>query len=305
MKRTLAAHRHQAAAFSVAICLVALMNASRPVAASAVVRVTEVPDMSARSTDDEIQVRGERHPVADAPATDPGSPESERQAEVWEPADCVLLAGADPILDTWCSGPQDVDLYEIGCPDGTAFAWPLKIRTRPDSNAAWGPWHLVNSPCIDLDTDDVATADPIATELARQIATLNIPAKHARIAPITDWFAVQTPMTYYTDAGTERLKVTVLGTAVELELTPTSYAWDPGDGCTPVHATKPGKRYPDQTTTHTYTKVGTYRVTLTTTWHGRFRIAGTTTWHAIEGTGRTTHTTAPFETREIRSVLTS
>lgn len=226
------------------------------------------------------------------------------QSGVWEPADCVLLAGADPILDTWCSGPQDIDLYEIACPDGTDFAWPLKIRTRPDATASWGPWHLVNSPCIATDPEDGTPTDDIATELARQITTLKIPAKHARIAPVTTWFAVQIPMTYYTDPGTETLRTTVLGTDVEIELTPSDYAWDPGDRSRPIHTTRPGKPYPDQTVSHTYTKVGTYRVTLATTWQGRFRIAGTTTWHDITGTGTTTHTSEPFTTHEVRSVLT-
>ncbi|MBD9699272.1 PKD domain-containing protein [Flavimobilis sp. GY10621] len=259
-------------------------------------------------TNDDVGVEATKTDAPSTPAeptsapTRTATPTTDPKVEIvpLDASDCVDLDDTSRALDTWCSEPVVRGEVEMTCPDGSALRAPTKARiwTEPDG---WSTWRLHTPPCVSSDPG----TDDIANELAREIVTLKIPAKHARIAPITDWFAVQTPMTYYTDAGTEQLNVTVLGTAVELELTPTSYAWDPGDGCKPVHATKPGKRYPDQTTTHTYTKVGTYRVTLTTTWHGRFRIAGTTTWHDVEGTGTTTHTTAPFETREIRSVLTS
>src|SRR5699024_130103 len=126
-----------------------------------------------------------------------------------------------------------------------------KYRTRPLNSAdPWSGWRLLNGPCAPIrdPTDDLADA------VAHELKSLKIPPKHAKIAPITDWFAVQTPMTYYTDDTPELLTTTVLGTNVELELTPSSYSWDPGDGSKPLTTTEPGARYPDQTTTHTYTK---------------------------------------------------
>ena len=263
----------------------------------------EIPRLAARSNDDIVTIEAESTPISAPPdATAPSGPE--HAYVVWEAADCVTLAGADPHLDTWCTGPHDISLYEIACPTGTVFTWPLKTRTRPTGTTAWGPWRLLNSPCQPV-TDDPTTTpeDPVAAELARQLTTLPIPPKRAGIAPVTTWFAVQTPMTLHTDAAPETLTTTVLGTSVDLELTPTLFTWDPGDGSAPIRTTRPGKPYPDQTTTHVYTKVGTYQVTLTTTWHGRYRTPDDTTWHDIAGTGTTTHTTAPFETREIRSVL--
>jgi len=265
-------------------------------------------DLFADFHEDEARLsKSDIHPRIDpvATPTDPSTPSLEHGYGVWEAADCVTLAGADPHLDTWCTGPHDIALYEIACPTGTVFTWPLKTRTRPTGTARWSPWRLLNSPCQPPPEDTTTgTTDPVAAELAHQLATLPIPPKHARIAPVTTWFTVQTPMTYYTDAAPETLTTTVLGTTVTLELTPTEFTWDPGDGTAPLRTTRPGAPYPDQTTTHTYTRLGTYQVTLTTTWHGRYRTPDDTTWHDIPGTGTTTHTTDPFTTHEIRSVLT-
>ncbi|MBD9699198.1 PKD domain-containing protein [Flavimobilis sp. GY10621] len=230
------------------------------------------------------------------PPIEPPPPDVITQTLPWEPEDCqiITIPLAEPNLRAQCANPAT-----FVCPEGTTGVTAYKYRTRPlGTDEPWSGWRLLNGPCTPIGdpTDDLADA------VARELKTLKIPPKHAKIAPITDWFAVQTPMTYYTDDTPELLTTTVLDTQVELELTPSSYSWDPGDGSTPLTTTEPGAPYPDQTITHTYTKVGTYRVTLTTTWTGRFRTPGTP-WRPIAGTGTTTHTTAPFETREIRSVL--
>ncbi|MGP7959465.1 PKD domain-containing protein [Sanguibacter sp. A247] len=213
------------------------------------------------------------------------------------------MPDAHPVLTAWCAGAQDIDLYEITCPDGTAFVWPTLARTLDPATNKWGPWRLVTPPCVPVDDGTLTSDDPIADAVARELKTLKIPAKRAQIAPVTDWFPVQLPMTYYTDAEPETLTTTVLGTDVELELTPTTFTWDPGDGTAAITSKAPGASFPDDTITHVYKKVGEYRITLTTTWEGRFRITGADTWRPITGTGSTTHTTASFETREIRSVL--
>ena len=233
------------------------------------------------------------------PPIKPLPPDVVIQTLPWQPEDCqiITIPVAEPNLRAQCAAPAT-----FTCPEGTIGVTAYKYRTRPlDSEDLWSGWRLLNGPCAP--TDD--PADDLADAVARELKTLKIPPKHATIAPVTDWFTVQVPMTYYTDDTPALMTTTVLGTQVELELTPSSFTWDPGDGSAPLLTTKPGAPYPDTTTTHTYTKVGTYRVTLTTTWTGRFRVAGSGAgaWRPIAGTGSTTHTTAPFETREIRSVL--
>ncbi|QIK83216.1 PKD domain-containing protein [Sanguibacter sp. HDW7] len=203
---------------------------------------------------------------------------------------------AEPDLRAWCEAPT-----AFVCPEGSVVVTPMKYRVRPSGGTAedWSGWRLLNGPCA----REIEPVDDLAEAMARELRTLKIPAKRARIAPVTTWFTVQVPMTYFTDAGVEHMRTTVLGTEVELELTPTLFSWDSGDGCEPVTSREPGAAYPDRTVTHTYTTVGEYRVTLTTTWSGRFRVMGTDGWRPIDGTGSTTHSSARFETREVRSVL--
>lgn len=230
------------------------------------------------------------------PATVP--PDDEIQRLPWDVVDCdvVTVPVADRDLRAWCASP-----VTFGCAEGTAAVTPMKYRTRPRGSTAaeWSGWRLLVGPCVPVREP----RDDLDEAVARELRSVKIPAKQARIAPVTSWFAIQTPMTYFTDPGLERMTVTVLGTAVELELTPATFAWDPGDGSPVIVTAEPGAAYPDQTTTHSYTRKGTYRVTLTVTWTGRFRVVGTDGWRPIDGTGQTRHTSEPFEIREIRSVL--
>lgn len=245
---------------------------------------------------DEVKV-GDDGTSTGTPPAPPVSDDLQVDRRPWEPIDCqiVTVPISEPHLRAQCDNPVG-----FACPEGTRAVTAYKYRTRTrGTDEPWSGWKLLNGPCAPTDEP----ADDLDDALARELKTLKIPPKHAKIAPVTDWFTVQTPMTFHTDGTVEHMSTTVLGTTVDLELTPASYAWDPGDGSPSLTTTRPGAPYPDQTTTHTYTKVGTYRVTLTTTWTGRYRVAGTTTWHPIAGSGETTHTSAPFTTREVRSVL--
>ena len=56
--------------------------------------------------------------------------------------------------------------------------------------------------------------------------------------------------------------------------------------------TSPGHAYPDHDVAHPYTRLGTYTITLTTTYTGRYRLAGDPDWTDVDGTATTT-TSAP------------
>lgn len=271
-------------------------------------RKDRTPDhFSSDAQDGDIAIKGYRSPsppppVPDAPETPPEPPTpDELLVEIipMDYSDCFDLVYDGDALSQWCSPEFVMGDVELTCPQGSRATPPSKIHSRPTANEPWGPWRLHTPPCVPR----TPTPDTIADVLEHEIKTLKIPPRKARVAPVTTWFVVQLPMTFYTDAGTETLTTTILGTQVEIELTPTSFSFDPGDGCPPEISTRPGARYPDQTITHTYTRKGDYQVTLTTTWSARFRIAGAQTWHTVTGTGTTTSSTERFETREVRSVL--
>jgi len=248
---------------------------------------------------EDVKVDDDESVLPDVASVRSVPPEVESQTRPWDVVDCqvVTVPVAETHLRAWCQAPAT-----FACPQGTTAVTAYKFRTRPrdGTGADWSGWQLLNGPC----TPTVEPgADDLDAAVARELKRLKIPAKRAEIAPVTTWFAVQTPMTLYTDARLERMTVQVLGREVELELRPRQFTWDPGDGSEPIVTTEPGGPYPDQTTTHTYRKVGEYRVTLTTSWSGRFRVVGEDAWRPVAGTGETVHRTAPFVTREIRSVL--
>ena len=59
------------------------------------------------------------------------------------------------------------------------------------------------------------------------------------------------------------------GVTLTLVLTPATWAWDFGDGSAVGTTTDPGGPYPDGSVRHTYRRVGTFEVRVTTAWRAR------------------------------------
>ena len=102
------------------------------------------------------------------------------------------------------------------------------------------------------------------------------------------------PMMVWTSPDKQTFNITLLGTPIEVEATPTSFNWDWGDGQT-FDTTDPGSPYPNYTVSHAYEVTGDgYVIRLRTSWSARWRIAGQTQWHQVNGTVTTTETSSPF-----------
>lgn len=123
------------------------------------------------------------------------------------------------------------------------------------------------------------------------------------VGPPGGWLPVNMVNVVYTDAAAQTLTTTILGQPVLVRATPVSYAWDFGDGNEPLVTTDPGKPHPDHTVSTTYTKVGVYTTTMSTTWSGEFSLDGGATYTAIAGTAQTTSTGTPVTVTELRSFL--
>ena len=101
-------------------------------------------------------------------------------------------------------------------------------------------------------------------------------------------------MMVWTSPDKQTFNITLLGTPVEVEATPTSFNWDWGDGQS-FETTDPGSPYPNYTVSHPYEVTGNgYVIRLRTSWTARWRIAGQTQWHQVNGTVTTTETSSPF-----------
>lgn len=223
---------------------------------------------------------------------------------IYEYADCddlELIVGA---LPTACALSVEQQREALNCTEEQTATSPRFVRSRPvgGTEADWTPWEWTGTfACLD---PEQPSPEQILTTLERDLASLAIPPSPVRIQPDQDWTYVNLDTIVMTDPDPVTLTTTVLGVAVEVRVTPTSYQWDFGDGTDPLTTTDPGKPYPDHTVAHSYARTGEFPITLTTTWTGEFRTSGSA-WQAIPGSTTTTSSHEPLTLVERRTRLTT
>ena len=184
------------------------------------------------------------------------------------------------------------------CPDGQVLQPARESRSRPAGTADWGPWEpLSAATCVTPGEDDLI--DDVRTAFAQ----MTITPPPVTVIDGRGWTFVQIDTIVYSDDQPQTLAATAGGTPVEIRATPVEWHWDFGDKTKPLTTTTPGGPYPDKTVSHVYTHLGTYQVTLTTTWQGQWRLVGETAWRDVDGQNVTTSTSEPFTTHEIRTRL--
>ena len=223
---------------------------------------------------------------------------------IYEYADCddhEVVVGAVP---TACALSVEQQREALDCTEEQTATSPWFVRSRPvgSSEADWSPWEWTGTiACVE---PEQPSPEQILRTLERDLASLAIPPSPVRIQPDQDWTYVNLDTIVMTDADPITLTTTVLGVAVDVRVTPTSYRWDFGDGTEPLTTTDPGKPYPDHTLAHIYATTGEFPITLTTTWTGEFRTPGNA-WQAIPGSTTTTSSHEPLTLVERRSRLTA
>ncbi|WP_188037014.1 PKD domain-containing protein [Actinotalea sp. JY-7885] len=179
--------------------------------------------------------------------------------------------------------------------EGVAPLEPLWGRSRSTPTAPWSAWTLVSPWSCPQDVLPAFTAE--------DFRRLPLTPAQVTIQPAAATVLINIPTITMATAAQQNLAADLLGYAVEVQATATSYSWDYGDGSAPLVTTSPGRPYPDHDVHHSYGDTGTYAITLTTTWSGQYRLAGTTTWQDIDGTATTATTTPPITAVERRSTL--
>ncbi|MEZ0164063.1 hypothetical protein AB2L27_04690 [Kineococcus sp. LSe6-4] len=132
---------------------------------------------------------------------------------------------------------------------------------------------------------------------------VGLPASPVHLQPGDGQALLNVPLVLRTTGGTVVRDTTVLGFPVRIRATPSSWTWDLGDGTRLGPTSDPGRPYPQQTLTHTYTTPGDRAVTLTTTWTGEYTIAGLP-YRPIEGTATTVSPGVGVHVLAGRNVLT-
>lgn len=191
---------------------------------------------------------------------------------------------------TPCPGDPVVPLTECGDRATLPDLWEM---TAPDAVA--GSWRHVGPPVC------ASAADITPAMVLSAFRRLPLAPSPLVVQPDRGWVLVNKPTVVHADGGPQTLTTTILGTAVTITATPTSYAWDFGDGAT-LATTEPGMPWPAGTLTHTYQRVGTYGITLATTWSATYTVAGDPVVRAVPGTATTT-STSQLEVRERRAYL--
>ncbi len=189
-----------------------------------------------------------------------------------------------------CPGDPVEPLPECG---DAATLPPLWEAAVPD--AVVTPWRLVG-PAVCATPADITPAMVLSA-----FRRLPLAPSPLVVQPDRGWVLVNKPTVVHAEGGPQTVVTTILGTAVTVTATPVSYAWDFGDGAT-LSTTDPGRPWPDGTLAHAYTRLGGYRLTLTTTWSATYTVAADPAVHMVPGTATTTSAT-PLEVRERRSHL--
>ena len=216
-----------------------------------------------------------------------------------DPGECSLAElTANPGVAFWCSAAIG---ESAGCAEDERFRVPYLRSVWDASTGSWGPWTLYRD--AGCEGDGEPGEGDVGAEIEREIKRLELKGSPLGRSPGTAVTYVQTDTIVWTDAEPQVFDLTVLGQAVELEMTPVQFSWDFGDGSRPLVTTKTGGPYPDKSVSHVYTRLETVQIRLTTTWSGRYRLAGSQEWLPVSGLATTTSVDDPLELREYRTRL--
>ena len=132
-------------------------------------------------------------------------------------------------------------------------------------------------------------------------ARLPVEPLQPHAGPADGWLPVNMVNVLHTEPSDQELSTELLGTPVAVRATPVSYHWDLGDGNT-ITTTNPGKPFPAETVSATYTQEGWYDITLTTTFSGQFSVKGGP-WQDIDGTIEVASDPVPLYSKSLESRL--
>jgi len=183
------------------------------------------------------------------------------------------------------------------CADGSVALDPLYRReVDPTTGAFLGEWVQVDlGGCVE-------DPDPTVILTAAEFRRLPLTASAPQVQPADGRGLVGMDLIVFTDPAAQVLTTTILGVPVVVRATPTSYAWDFGDGTPPLVTSDPGRPYPHQTVARPYSTEGTFALRLVTTWSGTYQVNGIGPWQTVSGTATTT--SAPLTTQVLAASST-
>ncbi|WP_166844768.1 hypothetical protein [Isoptericola sp. BMS4] len=205
------------------------------------------------------------------------------------------------VLDA-CEELAGLDCEEGATPVGSAFEYTaVPSSTRPED---------VPDPRQTDEAFCAVTQADLAAAARKAFESMTIEPSPVHVQPESEWTVINIHNPVHTTDTPQTRDVTLLGVDVQVRAVPAEFSWTFGDDTGALVTTDPGRAWtradgdPDPTWIgHTYTRPGTYAISLTTTWHGQFRLTGAPTWTDIPGQATTTSTGPTWQALEMRSVL--
>ena len=204
----------------------------------------------------------------------------------------------------WSGGSRGAVVPVVSCARvdtvvmGTA---ELSQCVRSDGTDMGGPLSAIVEPVFDSDGNPVppgpAAAPPVVVT-ATDLQSLPIVRGEVLVQPPGGRALIHVEVIGYSTAQSHVLAAVVMGTPVQVRLTPVRWDWNfEGDDTGPFTTDHPGGPYPNMSVHGWYTATGDGRtVTSTITWMGEYRVGGAGPWLLVAGNATTTVTSAPFET---------
>ena len=194
------------------------------------------------------------------------------------------------LTDGTCPDGANLARTAVQCDEGDTLVMPMWMRERATPASPWGEWDDIDPGGCGVDLLPVLTQ--------ADFRRLPIPAPVLTLQPDRGWVLVNIETIVRTDPTPVTLRTELLGYGITVEVTPTLWTYDFGDGHT-LTTESPGHPYPDHDTFHEYEKPDPARtITLTAQWTGRYQVDGSPVWRDVDGVALTTTTSAPFRVEE-------
>lgn len=194
----------------------------------------------------------------------------------------------------------DGDVLEIGNVSTTPVEGVTQRGTRVNNET--GETEDLGVRCALPGTPEFEEAPPVVIIVTQEdFARLPVEPLQAHAGPPEGWLPVNMVNVLYAEPEPQLLNTELLGTPVAIRATPVSYHWNLGDGNT-LATSNPGKPFPSEAVSSSYTQEGWYDITLTTTFSGQFSVAGGE-WQDIDGTIEVTSDSVPVFSKSLESRL--
>jgi hypothetical protein len=192
-------------------------------------------------------------------------------------------------------GPQNECLMASSCPDPADRYYVLWVKET--EAAAWVP---TTSVCLG---PEEAPRPRVTPDLVlNAVRRIGLPALRVHVQPEGETL-VNLDTIFFAQPEPFARTVQLLGFSVDVEATPTSFAWAFGDGAGMTTET-PGAPYPDQVITHAYADADvTEHASVDATYTVRFRVDGGE-WQTIDETISADGPTTAVQVKEAVPVLT-